>query len=120
MNIPQAIARLKKLGFDMSHETWGTIEAEPYDVGKNHFTPRWRDVFLGKCLNGYYVTSHIKGMMRHYRCRQAYEVDIGNIFGGGATLKEAFDKWEANFRNKVYNTQANPSSDAGIAACESR
>jgi hypothetical protein len=103
MNIPQAVSRLKKLGFDMSHEKWGTIEAEPYDVGKDHFTPRHRDVYIGRVKTGWYITSDIKGKMRGYRCRRVFDTNIGNIIGIGSTLKEALEQFEANFKSKTYN-----------------
>jgi hypothetical protein len=108
MNIRQAKAALKKLGFKfLPKHKWGSMEAEPYDVGKDHFKPRYRDVYIGECVNGYYITSHIKGMMRRYRCRREFDTDVGNIFGGGETLEVAITQFVHNFKNKIYNRRDN-------------
>ena len=99
---------LPSLGFTMNPSgancvDFGRIEAEPYNVGKDHFQPFFRHVFIGKCKGGYYVTSHINGNMRKYRCRIQYEAKIGNIFGGGKTRRQAIERFAENFRNKSYN-----------------
>ena len=63
MTYLQTRNKLKQLGFIFSHPkinpNWGTHAAEPYNVGKDHFYPIYRDVFIGKAKGGYYVTSHI-------------------------------------------------------------
>ena len=104
----QAIKRLVALGFQMGMARiprWGWITPEFYPVGKDHFTPKTRDVFIGKAKGGYYVTSHLRGTMRRYRCRQVNkDCDIANIFGGGKTLQEAIDQFCTKFEAKIYNT----------------
>jgi hypothetical protein len=88
----------------MAGRLWGKTEAEPYNVGKNHFTPRFRSVFIGECANGsFYVTSHIHGEWRGYRCRHKEDVSIANIFASGKTELEAVEKFIHNFTNKIYN-----------------
>jgi hypothetical protein len=118
MNIRQAKAVLKKLGFKFLPRTnWASMEAEPYDVGKDHFKPRYRDVYVGDCCNGFYVTSHIKGRMRGYRCRREYDTDVGNIFAGGKTLEIAITQFIHNFQNKIYN-QCGQSQGGNIGLIE--
>lgn len=84
---------------------YGSIAPEPYDVGRDHFTPSRRTVFVGKAKGGYYVTSHIHGMMRPYRCRRVGEATVGNVFGKGKTKREAVMDFLRNFTAtpKVYN-----------------
>ena len=103
MTMKQVIKRLTLLGFSMTHGTWGSQSPEAYNVKPDHFIPLFRDVFVGKSVGGYYVTSHIKGKMRRYRCREWFETTVGNIFGGGSTLEQAMLEFEVNFRNKIYN-----------------
>jgi len=93
----------------------GTLPAEPYDTGKDHFVPKFRDVHVsspmrnGRNADGskhpvfYYVTSAIHGEMRRYRCRHSYETCVGNIFASGATKREAVLKWIERFRRLEYN-----------------
>ena len=99
--------RLENLGFKMDSNTYGTIGAEPYDVGKNHFTPKYRSVYVsGRMSAGggfYYVTSSIQGTMRRYRCRTSYECEIVNIFASGKTQSEAITRFTENFKAKTYN-----------------
>jgi hypothetical protein len=88
---------------------FGTTIAEPYDVGKNHFKPLYRFIFVSSNMypdtnkDFIYITSNITGQMRLYRCRNWFETEIGNIFASGKTLKEAVDKFEYKFKNKIYN-----------------
>jgi len=103
MTTKQAIARLTKLGFSMTRGKWGSQSPELYSVKPHHFKPMFRDVFIGTVGNGFYITSHIKGSMRRYRCRTWFETTVGNIFGSGSTLELAMMEFESNFRNKVYN-----------------
>lgn len=109
MTYLQTRNKLKQLGFIFSHPkinpNWGTHAAEPYNVGKDHFYPIYRDVFIGKAKGGYYVTSHIHGNMRQYRCRNTYQRRIANIYGGGSTLQEAIREFCTNFISRTYNTQ---------------
>jgi len=98
---------LKKLGFNMTDKNFGTIKPEFYDVGKNHFKPTFRSVYVAICdwQGGFvYITSGIVGTYRGYRCRNSYETELGNIFASGKTLTEAVKKFKYNFINKIYNT----------------
>ena len=104
MTFTQARKRLEKLGFGEWIGTWGCKAPESYDCKSDHFVPRNRDVFFAKCNDGYYVTSHIRGKLRRYRCKTWYnDVDKANIFGGGKTLREAIEVFEKNFLSKTYN-----------------
>jgi hypothetical protein len=99
---------LPSLGFKMNPPgsdcaDFGTQPAEPYNVGKDHFTPDFRSVFVGKAKGGYYVTSHICGNLRRYRCQRVESATVGNIFGGGKTRREALLNFAADFQNKTYN-----------------
>ena len=103
---------LEKAGFDMkpagvTFDDWGKIAPEPYDVGKDHFTPEFRDVYIGGTFdNRFYVTSHIYGEYRKYRCRRKNSgFSIGNIFGKGKTKEEAVKNFLKNFTAvpKIYN-----------------
>lgn len=92
------------MGFTFLKGTqWGQQTPEPYDTGKDHFIPQMRDVFIGTAKGGFYVTSHLKGKMRQFRCRTWFDTDVGNIFGGGSTLQEAISEFVANFLSKTYN-----------------
>ena len=95
--------KLKNLGFKMRNKNFGTITPEPYDVGKNHFKPTFRSVFVGSAKDGWYVTSNISGEMRLYRHHYTYETEIANIFGLGKTRMEAIENFVSNFTNKTYN-----------------
>ena len=103
--------QLKQLGFKMSSWDFGTIKPEAYDVGKDHFKPRYRSVFIGKIdwgkkkNHGYYITSNIVGLFRHYRQHKINEhsTELGNIFAFGTTLTKALDKFTYNFKHKIYN-----------------
>lgn len=105
------IDTFRQLGFSVNSKklfigglsTYGTIKAEPIDTGKNHFSPKFRDVFFGEATGGYYITSHIHGTMRQYRHRYSYETDIANIFGHGKTVEDALENFAYNFINKIYN-----------------
>lgn len=99
---------LPSLGFKMNPSgadcaDFGTQPAEPYNVGKDHFTPSFRSVFVGKCKGGYYVTSHIQGEFRRYRARRTESATFGNIFGGGKTRRQALLQFADNFKAKKYN-----------------
>ncbi len=103
--------QLERAGFQMMNGSFGTTPAEPYPVGKNHFTPRWRDVYIGRCHwsgggFGYYITSHIYGTMRRYRCCLSYDAHIANIFASGKTRREAVRSFLRNFESKTYNLDA--------------
>ena len=104
MKLPEAIKRLSSLGFKMgvvdAVPFWGTIEAEPCDSGKDSFTPLYRDVFIGRAKGGWYITSHIKGTYRRYRCRNEQQVCRANIFGGGTTLEEALTEFVVHFNRR--------------------
>ena len=86
--------------------TWGHQLPEAFTFSPNHIlgTPT-RDVYFGKAVGGYYITSHIYFQARNYRCRYRYRAEILNIFGMGNTLKLAIENFEKNFTGKVYNIQ---------------
>lgn len=65
----------------------------------------FRDVFIGKAVNGWYITSHIKFTARRFRCRKynTFTAELKNIFGHGHTLLDAVEDFEKNFMFKVYN-----------------
>ena len=88
-------------GLELS--VFGTIDAENYDVGKNHFEPRYRSVYFGEAVGGFYITSSIHGKMRLYRCRKTEDTQIANIFGKGKTIEAALKDFAHNFKNKIYN-----------------
>ena len=109
MNMEQASQTLASLGFNMgvnnTPSNFGTKTAEPFwPVDAASFKPIFRHVFIGTCVNGFYVTSHIKGYVRrkYERC-QPYEATYKNIFGGGSTLQIAIDNFVKNFKSKTYN-----------------
>jgi hypothetical protein len=102
----QARKVLSKIGFVFHYSAWGRQTPEPYSVGKDHFTPYFRGVFFAKCVGGYYVTSHIKGLYRRYRRRRSDETGVGNIFGGGPTLEAAVSVFVKNFTTKTYNRRS--------------
>ena len=109
----KAIKQLSKLGFKFDPPDgifklsghFGTIKAEPYDLRPDHFTPKMRDVFFAKAKGGWYVTSHIYGTIRHYRCRNTDETTVANIFGLGKTLPKAIADFKTNFTSKTYNVR---------------
>jgi len=105
---------VKIAGIKMSYDKefgsyFGTTEPENYNTGKHHFKPQFRFIYISsECYPGtdksfFYITSHIKGQMRHYRCQTWYDTDIANIFASGKTLEEAIQKFTHNFNNKIYN-----------------
>jgi hypothetical protein len=105
----QASNELAKLGFNMGVDNtpfyFGTMTPEPFwPVRAAQWKPLFRHVFIGTCVDGFYITSHIKGYLRekYERC-EPYEMDFRNIFGGGSTLKEAIDIFISNFASKTYN-----------------
>lgn len=85
-----------------------TAPAESFDTSPDHFTPSFRDFFIGKAKGGYYATSHIHGTMRRYRCRQTYKATVGNVFGYGKTELAALRDFLANYNAtpKKYNRSA--------------
>lgn len=109
MDMDQASNKLASIGFKMGIDdtpiNFGTQPSEVFfPVGAKDFIPKFRDVFIGTCVNGFYVTSHIKGYvrMKWERC-QPYEANYKNIFGGGSTLKQAIETFVRNFQTKTYN-----------------
>ena len=93
----------------------GMLPAEPYDTGRDHFVPKFRQVHVsgamrhGRNADGsrhpvfWYVTSDIYGTMRSYRCRHTYEAKVGNIFASASTKREAVLKWIERYRRLEYN-----------------
>lgn len=98
------------LKFDKGFGSYfGTTIPEPYNVGKNHFKPSYRYIFISSRMypntakDFIYITSGITGSMRLYRHKTWFDTEIGNIFASGKTLTEAIEKFEHNFTNKIYN-----------------
>ena len=115
MTLKNARKQIEQLGFTFPKENkcmdgtyrWGQKPPERHSTGKNHFRPWFRDVFIAKAKGGWYVTSHIKGQMRQYRCRYWNDASILNIFGHGSTLQIAVDSFVTNFNSGTYNTSGN-------------
>lgn len=111
MNIKQASKILASLGFNMGVDNtpihYGTQPAEPFfPIGAATFKPISRDVFIGKCHNGWYVTSHLNGIVRMKWQRSfAGNASYLNIFGGGSTLQDAIEIFVMHFKSKTYNIQ---------------
>lgn len=104
MNLKQARQRLTRLGFNMDSECkkWGTRElTEDFDFSPNHLlSVPYRDVFIGKSADGYYIASHIRFRGRLYRHR-SYNADwmsYRNIFASGHALGQAVAIFENQFR----------------------
>ena len=116
---------LAKLGFkltpgsDKNGKWHGTMEPEEYDVGKDHFTPRFRDVFHSGETSGsegkfHYVTSSIHGKMRPYKAQHSFDTTVGNIFGSGKTAEEAISNFSENLKNKKYNIAKSEASMSDV------
>lgn len=94
---------------DDMNSYFGTIEAEPYNTGKDHFIPKHRTIYIsgnmypGTKKDFIYITSDLMGKMRLYWHRDWFETGIGNIFASGKTLEEAMTKFEYKYKNKIYN-----------------
>ena len=112
-DLTEANKLLIEAGFDCntqpdSPSIWGTVRFESFNhekhIGKHHFTPDHRDVFVGEAVGGWYVTSNIIGKFRGYRCRTVdHHHKILNIFGHGKTPVEAVQMFLTNFKSKRYN-----------------
>ena len=92
---------------------YGTTTPEPYGVGKHHFKPTFRSIYVssemysGTDKSFFYITSHIHGSMRLYRHKYWYDVDIANIFASGKTLDEAVAKFTNSLTHLDYNKGGN-------------
>jgi len=107
MNRKNATNLLINAGFKMESAKWGSMAPEPYSAGKNHFKPYFRDVFIGECVDGFYVTSNIVGDYREYRCHKTYpNTNVANIHGHGKTETDAVENFLVNFNSKNYNVRA--------------
>jgi len=88
---------------------FGTTEPEPYSIGKNHFVPKYRYIYISSEMypktdkNFVYITSNIVGSMRLYRHKNWFDTNIANIFASGKTLSEAVVNFEVKFKAKEYN-----------------
>ena len=120
MTKQQAQKALEKIGFrfpviprdPVPESLYGTITPETVvNVGKNTFHHRNRDVYVTglnrwpKDKNFYYITSHIRGTLHHYRTRyyHDHDADFLNIFASGKTRGEAVRAFIHNFQNRIYN-----------------
>ena len=90
---------------------YGTTSPEPYNVGKHHFKPSYRSIYVSSEMypntskSFFYAASGIHGSMRLYRHRDWFATEVANIFASGKTLKEAVRKFEHKFKNKIYNVR---------------
>lgn len=120
MRISQALSRLTKLGFTVGHvphaSHWGKKDVEPeffqrkgieqFHVIKGKHEPELhRDVYIGKCKNGWYVTSSIVFTRKNFACRNSFLCKMMNVYGGGKTLQSAMDIFEDNLLHRNYNGQ---------------
>jgi hypothetical protein len=108
MDLTEIKNLLEEAGFNIGKveekSLFGTIQPEHIQVGKNHFTPRFRYVYFADAVGGYYVTSCISGDYRKYRGRHWEPVNLANIFGHGKTPIEAVKHFLKNFKAKKYNS----------------
>lgn len=113
---PHAIKLLESIGFRIEEDEmnyamnqpinagvyigiYATRTAEPVNLHPHHFTPAFRDVYVGECAGGYYATSHIVGELRHYRQHHRNTdkaAKIRNVFGSGKTELEAVQVFARN------------------------
>lgn len=109
---------LQQVGFKMTHDkefgsSFGTIKPETYNVGKNHFKPDYRFVYVSSAMypntskNFYYVTSNIVGQYREYRHQEWFENELGNIFASGKTRNQAILEFVNKFKTLSYNLSHN-------------
>ena len=95
---------LIQAGFIVDTENFGTIAPEKFDIGKDHFKPTFRDVFIGKTIDGHtYVTSHLYGRFRKYRSRYEHDSNILNIFASHVLEVEAVREFIRKFKKLEYN-----------------
>lgn len=105
MNIKQAANRLSsKLGFTMI-DKWGKKTPEVFVTPYHILSTPFRDVFIGKCKGGWYITSHIifTARRKYSRSHNTFQHCTNNIFGSSRTLKEAIESFEQNFKTLTYN-----------------
>jgi hypothetical protein len=92
---------------------FGTTKPEPYNVGKHHFKPTSRSIYIssemykGAAKSFFYITSYIHGSMRLYRHRYWNDTEVGNIFASGKTLEEAVMQFTHKLSNLIYNKGGN-------------
>ena len=107
MTLREAAQRLKVLGFQFFEQggiRWGAMAAEDFDPGRCHvLSEPFRDVFIGECKGGWYITSHINFSAQRCHSQDKHTATILNIFGSGKTLEHALEEFEHNFENKTYN-----------------
>lgn len=107
MTLKQVVKRLAALGFKMNGScgcVHGTIGAEAFNYYPHSILSEpMRDVFLGECKGGWYVTSHINFKAKRFRAREVHTASILNIFGSGQTIEAAIEEFERHFKHKVYN-----------------
>ena len=108
-----ALSLLQKAGFTLTPPDplltgiHATIAPEPVNLAPDHFTPKFRHLFVVKSKGGYYATSCIHGTLRRYRCRRSGDTRVGNIFGKGKTQLAAVRDFLASFTTtpKRYNVR---------------
>ena len=109
-NLSDCVTLLREAGFEVNvneDHIFGTIKPEDFSkyVGKNHFTPYFRDFYLGTTVSGaWYATSSIQGDMRFYRRRTVYkDHSILNIFAHDKDPLVAVKMFLHLWQNKTYN-----------------
>lgn len=110
ISITQVRQRIAALGFEMNPlgadcKNYGRMDAEPYTDSTYHILSKpFRSVFIAKCINGWYITSHIHFNARKFRARldNTGWVERKNIFGHGVTLKDAVRDFEINYYLKIH------------------
>ena len=111
MNLKQAKQRFARLGFVFNNSdvpNWGRRDlTEAFDFTPNHLLNiPYRDVYIGKAVGGWYISSHInfRGRLYRHRSYNAAWMNRRNIFGLGDNLRAAVYDFEAQFRvNELIN-----------------
>ena len=104
MNISQAKQKLTKLGFVFSSPDspkWGRRNlTESFDFKPNHLlTVPYRDVYIGKATDGWYITSsiHFRGRIFRHHSFNTNWMSRRNICAIGSTLLEAVVQFNTQF-----------------------
>jgi hypothetical protein len=104
MDIQQAKQRLMKLGFVFDAPgvpKWGRRDlTEAFDFSPNHLlSVPYRDIYIGKSKDGWYIGSsiHFYGRLYRHRAWNARWMDRRSVFGLGNNLQDAVRNFEADF-----------------------
>lgn len=106
---PLAIKAIQGAGFKIDENALAdpsfrgihaTKTAEPVNLYPHHFTPAFRDLFVGEAVFGFYCTSHMIGELRLFRQRKVNtdkSASVRNVFGHGKTQLDAVQMFVKNF-----------------------